>query len=94
MKTRLECVISGKVQGVFFRDFIQERAFELGLTGLVSNRHDGTVSFIAEGEKPQLEKLLVAAQAGPARAEVTNIDMQWLEPIGEFFTFSVVAGRE
>lgn len=45
-------VVTGRVQGVGFRWYVMERAQELGLTGYVLNRRDGTVEVVAEGGKP------------------------------------------
>lgn len=42
--------IFGRVQGVFFRDFVQRKAKELNLSGWVENEPDGTVQIVAEGE--------------------------------------------
>jgi acylphosphatase len=62
---RLHAVIRGDVQGVGFRYFIQRRAHQLGLQGWVRNNDDGTVELVAEGDKPQLEQLQMAAEEGP-----------------------------
>lgn len=95
MKARLKCIISGKVQGVFFRDFAEKQALDRGIVGAVSNGRDGkTVHIVAEGEKEKLEKFLAIVRFGSALAEVDDVDEQWLDTTGEFSTFSIVGGGE
>src|SRR5512137_2270255 len=57
-QVRLHAVISGIVQGVNFRYYTTRQAQELGLTGWVANRWDGSVEVVAEGARSQLEDLL------------------------------------
>lgn len=75
----LRLTIQGRVQGVGFRQFIFVAALRLGLRGEVRNLHDGDVEVIAEGERPQLERLVERARVGPARSLVTNVVEQWAE---------------
>ncbi|MDX1628952.1 MAG: acylphosphatase [Fulvivirga sp.] len=65
--------ISGKVQGVFYRDSTRRKARELGITGWVRNEPDGTVYMEAEGEKEQLDELIDWCKEGPPRARVENV---------------------
>src|SRR6202043_2745297 len=67
---RLHGVVHGDVQGVGFRYFLMREAQHLGLCGWVRNRDDGTVEFVAEGERADLERLKEAAEHGPSRALV------------------------
>ena len=71
--TRLHAVVEGTVQGVGFRNFVQENAYRLNLTGWVRNRWDGTVEVTAEGDRQDLEKLLQALRRGP-RASTSRRD--------------------
>ncbi len=66
----LRATVRGRVHGVFFRAFVEDRARELNLYGYVRNRPDGTVEVRAEGERPKLEKLVEHLKAGPP-AEIT-----------------------
>ena len=77
------------VQGVNFRWFTQRRAAELGLTGWVRNRADGSVELIAEGNRGAVERLLDAVRSGPPEAVVENVDAQWSTPSGEFHRFEI-----
>jgi acylphosphatase len=86
---RLSATVTGLVQGVSFRWFIQRRASDLGLVGFVRNRSDGSVEFVAEGARSALERLLEAARIGPASAVVENVDTQWSAPTGEFRRFEI-----
>jgi len=85
---RLRGVIRGDVQGVGFRYFLARQARALGLRGWVRNRDDSTVEFVAEGPRPDLERLLEAAWRGPGHARVAGVNAEWssagggLEPFG------------
>ncbi|MGD9519474.1 MAG: acylphosphatase [Armatimonadota bacterium] len=79
---RVRAVISGRVQGVGFRYYLQRRGLELGLAGWVRNRGDGSVEFVAEGPRPAIEKLLAAARMGPPSAYVTDMRVEWSPPEG------------
>lgn len=86
---RLTATITGLVQGVNFRWFVQRRASELGLTGFVRNQSDGSVHFVAEGPREMLDRLLDAARVGPSSAVVENVETQWGRPTGEFRRFDI-----
>ncbi len=86
---RVSGTVTGLVQGVSFRWFVQKRALELGLTGCVRNYSDGSVGFVAEGRRDALERLLDAVRAGPSAAEVENVETQWSAPTGEFRRFEI-----
>ncbi|HNS50950.1 MAG TPA: acylphosphatase [Anaerolineae bacterium] len=74
---RLSAVVRGRVQGVGFRYHTRQRATELGLTGSVRNRWDGSVEVLAEGPRRQLEDLLAFLREGPPSAFVTEVEVQW-----------------
>ena len=86
---RLHLIISGRVQGVFFRAQTKDVARTLGLTGWVSNLPDGGVETLAEGEKETLEKFLEWCKHGPPSASVSNISIKWGEADGEFKSFEI-----
>lgn len=86
----LQAVVHGRVQGVFFRDFVQRRARELGLTGYVRNLPDGvSVGVQAEGERQPLTELLDYLGVGPPGAKVTRVITSWSEYTGNYSHFSV-----
>jgi acylphosphatase len=79
---RLHGVVHGDVQGVGFRYFLMREAQRLGLRGWVRNRDDGTVEFVAEGARADLERLKQAAQRGPTMAHVQNMEERWSAAAG------------
>ncbi|MBX3048836.1 MAG: acylphosphatase [Anaerolineales bacterium] len=87
---RLHILISGHVQGVGFRYFVMRQAQELGLSGWTRNLHDGHVEAVAEGPRPALERLLVAARQGPPGSAVSDVQAEWGAATGEFSGFEVV----
>jgi acylphosphatase len=68
---RLHLVVSGRVQGVYFRQSTAEQGRALGLEGLVRNLPDGRVEVVAEGERARLEALLAFCRRGPPAVEVS-----------------------
>ncbi len=85
-----QAVVYGWVQGVFFRDFVQQWAHGLGLTGCVRNLPDGAgVEVRAEGERPSLEVLLEHLQAGPPAARVTRVVTIWQAATGGYAGFTI-----
>lgn len=72
---RRRVIVSGRVQGVFFRDACRSTARELGVRGSVTNLPDGTVEVIAQGRRRAVERLVEWCRTGPPRAEVTGIDV-------------------
>jgi acylphosphatase len=79
---RLTGLVHGDVQGVGFRYFLMREAQRLGLRGWVRNRDDGTVEFVAEGTRADLEQLKQAAEKGPRLARVDRVDARWSAAAG------------
>ena len=71
--TRVELVVRGRVQGVFYRASARDVAERLGLTGEVRNLPDGRVEAIAEGERERLEEFIDWCRRGPPMAEVEEV---------------------
>jgi len=90
MISALEAIISGRVQGVMYRDFTRRKAESLGIVGEVENLIDGTVRLYAEGEEEGLEKFVAALKKGTFLSRVENIEYKFLEPKGTFSSFSIV----
>ena len=86
---RLLLRVRGRVQGVFYRAETQATASELGLTGWVRNRDDGSVELVAEGPRAQLDALLEWCRTGPPRARVDAVVPSFAEATGEFDRFEV-----
>ena len=81
--------VHGQVQGVWFRAGTKEKAEELGLTGWVMNRPNGTVEIHAEGEKSQLENFIAWCRQGTSAAKVTSLDID-RSPIQQgFISFDI-----
>jgi len=89
MKSRIHVFLSGRVQGVFFRDFTRRWAQILGLTGWVRNVFDGRVEVLAEGEEEKLKMLLEKLKEGPPLARVENMEASWEDYKAEFNDFTV-----
>ncbi|MBI5517543.1 MAG: acylphosphatase [Deltaproteobacteria bacterium] len=90
MARQLQCVVRGRVQGVFFRASTQREARRLGLTGWVQNRPDGSVEVLAEGEEDPLKEFLVWLQRGSTAARVDRVDTRWRGFSGDHGDFRIV----
>jgi acylphosphatase len=86
---RLALVITGEVQGVGFRWYVQREATALGLAGDVRNRPDGAVVVRAEGPRAALERLVERAREGPPAAADVAVDARWSEGPARFTGFHV-----
>ena len=75
-------VISGRVQGVFFRDTMRRKARGHGVSGWVSNRPDGTVQAHLEGPPDAVAELVLWCRTGPRGAEVEDLEVTVAEPEG------------
>lgn len=83
-------MITGIVQGVYFRAFVDQHAQALGLTGYVRNiTHSGAVEVEAEGEKAELERLIEHLHQGPRAARVDKVDVRWGDYSGRFPDFII-----
>ncbi|MBI5193026.1 MAG: acylphosphatase [Nitrospirae bacterium] len=89
MNTRVHLHISGKVQGVFFRDSTAQMATAMELTGFVRNLPDGRVEIVAEGEKECVEKLVQWSHSGPPWAVVEYVERRDEPYKGEFQFFEI-----
>jgi acylphosphatase len=81
--TRKRLVITGRVQGVWFRESCREQAVAAGVSGWVRNRMDGAVEAVLEGPAAAVDRVVQWCHTGPARARVDRVDAQIEEPIGE-----------
>ena len=85
----LSITITGKVQGVFFRQSAKEKALELGLTGQVKNLREGHVQIVATGTQEQLSGFIDWCKKGPPRAVVAGVEIIEL-PWKRFDDFAIV----
>jgi len=86
---RAHVVISGRVQGVWFRASTVEQARRAGVSGWVRNRPDGAVEAVVEGPRQAVMQVVGWCYRGPGAAQVTSVDVKWGEPTGEFFGFNL-----
>ena len=82
--------VTGRVQGVFFRQSTEIRARELGLVGWVRNLSDGRVEAIAEGAPDALEQWIAFCHDGPPAAQVEHVEIQWEPASGAFKQFETL----
>jgi acylphosphatase len=88
-QARVRIIVSGRVQGVFFRRAAAEQARTLGVNGFARNLDDGSVEIVGEGKRRNLEMLLAWARKGPPHARVDAVQAQWEPYRGEFAQFRV-----
>lgn len=85
MTKALHVWVSGRVQGVFFRDSTQRKATALGLTGWVRNLPDGRVEALFIGEEDACHRALGFVGVGPPSAVVREVEHRWEDPPGTDF---------
>ena len=90
MTTRARILVSGRVQGVFYRANARERAQELGIAGYVKNLDDGSVEILAEGDEEKISKLIEWCKKGPRLAKVQNVEAVYDKATGEFSFFEIL----
>lgn len=82
-------LIAGRVQGVGFRFFVQDRAAVEGVNGYVRNLPDGRVEALVEGDVESVERVELALHRGPAGARIETVDVELVAPSGRATGFSV-----
>jgi acylphosphatase len=80
---RRRVVARGRVQGVFFRDTCRRQAWSHRVSGWVTNREDGAVEAVFEGDAAAVQAMVEWARKGPAQAHVTRLEVIEEEPRGE-----------
>lgn len=86
---RVHLKIHGRVQGVFFRAHMREKAEELGVTGWVANDADGAVVAVIEGSENNVNALIDWCHSGPTGSHVEKVEVQKLQYQGEFEGFEI-----
>ena len=89
MGARARILITGLVQGVFFRREMTDLARRLGISGWVRNLPDGKVEALAEGERARLDELVRFCHVGPRGAVVRKVEVEWSGYTGEFRGFRI-----
>jgi acylphosphatase len=85
---RKHVLVSGQVQGVFYRDSCRRIAGQQGVAGWVRNLPDGRVEAVFEGEPENVDRMVAWARRGPARARVTSLDVRE-EPVEGLIGFQI-----
>ena len=83
---QVNLIISGRVQGVFYRATCEKIAEGLGLNGWVRNLPSGQVEVLVQGEKEKIEKLISWCKKGPPSAKVSDVKVEWQE-VSKTFTY-------
>jgi len=86
---RIHLLVSGRVQGVWYRKTILDGVGALSLTGFVRNLPDGRVEIVAEGERGSLEQLVALARKGSPMSSVEEVVLSWENALGDLGTFSI-----
>lgn len=81
-RVRRRVIASGRVQGVFFRASVADRAASLGVSGWAKNRSDGAMEACFEGPAESVERMVAYAREGPSGAEVSELEVFEEEPEG------------
>jgi acylphosphatase len=81
-RVRSRVVVHGHVQGVFFRDSARQEAERRGVAGWVTNRSDGAVEAVFEGEPDAVAAMVSFCKRGPGSADVASVDESREEPEG------------
>ncbi|MBI4850112.1 MAG: acylphosphatase [Nitrospirae bacterium] len=89
---KVHVIISGLVQGVFFRASTRDMAVTLGLKGWVRNLPDGNVEAVFEGPVEKLKQAVQWCRKGPSGASVIKVEEKWQEYSGKFRGFDIRYG--
>jgi len=90
MIKQIDCIISGRVQGVLYRDFSRRMARRYGLVGTVENLPDGTVKVVAQGDELKLKKYIEDLKRGSIFSRVDAVDEKWGNAEQSFSDFRTV----
>jgi acylphosphatase len=89
MKSCAHVIISGRVQGVWFRASTKQKAKQLRLNGWVRNNPDGNVEAVFEGDENLIKEMLNWCHNGPPLAKVSNVEVIYEEPSNGFSDFFI-----
>ena len=88
-KVKARVFISGRVQGVFFRNQTRRKAKKIGVTGWVKNLADGRVEAVFEGVENPVKAMIEWVRRGPLLSKVNGIEVEWENFSGEFNDFEI-----
>jgi acylphosphatase len=88
--TELYAIVTGKVQGVRYRDYVQVSAGKLGLTGFVRNNRDGSVAVVAHGMPDDLKLFVEYLHEGSLQSKVEGVGVEWRTATVTYDDFSII----
>lgn len=88
---RAYVLITGRVQGVMFRESTRQEALKAGVTGMVRNIPDGRVEAIFEGDRAAVLRMIEWCKHGPPAARVEDVQVLWEPYRGDFANFRIIA---
>lgn len=86
---RAKIHVTGRVQGVWFRQSTKNTAAQYGVKGWCCNNPDGSVTAVFEGEETAVNAVINWCKRGPDMARVDDLQIEWQTPTGEFDRFSI-----
>jgi acylphosphatase len=89
MMRRVQVLVSGRVQGVYFPMFTQKKAKHLDIKGSVRNLADGRVEIIAEADHSNIDKLIKWCHKGPVTARVDHVEITELKSDDVLTSFEI-----
>lgn len=87
MEVGAKIIVRGRVQGVGFRWFVQQKARKVGVSGYVKNLANGDVEIEAEGDRGRLEELIKSVKIGPTFSRVVDVIIEWQRFTGKYNSF-------
>ena len=88
--TTVEIIVSGRVQGVWFRKYSKQKADEIGVFGHVQNMVNGKVKIVAQGGEDQIDQLVAWAKIGSPKSSVESVDVQPIRKELDFEDFRII----
>jgi len=90
MKVRANIIVKGRVNGVGYREIVDERAFPLELSGYVRELTDGSVEVVCEGEQEVIQAFIKRISLVKYPVRVTGVEVRYSDPTGEFQDFHIL----
>ncbi len=85
----LHCIVSGKVQGVYYRTWAFDQAQSLGLTGWARNLDDGKIEILAQGDETSAEEFKKRLRQGSPLSRVENVESDWIDYEKTYASFEI-----
>lgn len=89
MKKNLHAIVTGKVQGVYFRSWVFDQAQSLGIKGWARNLQDGKVEILGQGEEAALKDFRERLLEGSPLSQVENVEANWTDYDKEYTEFEI-----